>query len=218
VGELHERADDAVGVTSMLKRIHIRGLRHSTVAPYLALFIALGGTAYAGVTLPRSSVGPKQIQAGAVKSGKVKNRSLRAAEFRAGEVPEGEQGPPGPQGVQGPLGPVGPQGPEGNVAAVTVEFTQASADLAGAGASASYNAFCPSGQVAIGGGFRGDFQDSEQTNVGSSRPSRSTGDTEPPLDGESYTGWRITVVNETGVAGIRPEVWAICAPAPPPDV
>lgn len=32
---------------------------HSTVIAYLALFVALGGTAYAATQLPKNSVGPK---------------------------------------------------------------------------------------------------------------------------------------------------------------
>ncbi len=37
---------------------HIRG----NVVAYLALFVALGGTSYAAVSVPRNSVGAPQIQ------------------------------------------------------------------------------------------------------------------------------------------------------------
>ena len=65
----------------------------------------------------------------------------------------------------------------------------------------------------FGGGARGDAQDSEETIVTSSRPSVSAMSTNPPLDGGTFTGWRITVVNPTGgtATGIRPEVWVVCA-------
>ena len=74
----------------------------------IALFIALGGVAYAAVQLPRNSVGSKQLRARAVKrsdiaadavnSGKVANGSLRAGDFASGQLP---QGPTGPTGLAG---------------------------------------------------------------------------------------------------------------------
>jgi hypothetical protein len=97
---------------------------------------------------------------------------------------------------------------------ITTVFVQAAADLAD-NTSSSYNAFCPAGQIAIGGGGRGDDQDSEFTNVGSSRPAISAGNTEPPLVGQGFGGWRITVFNPAGgPATVKPEVWAICASLP----
>jgi hypothetical protein len=82
----------------------------------------------------------------------------------------------------------------------------------------SYNVCCLAGQQAIAGGARGDATDSEATSVTSSRPAISSGNTEPPLSGGSFTGWRITATNLPGgvVAGIRPEVWVVCVPAPAP--
>jgi hypothetical protein len=100
---------------------------------------------------------------------------------------------------------------------VTVQFEEATADLAD-GASASYDVFCPAGEQAIGGGARGDATDSEATNVGSSRPAISASNTGPPVDGQSFTGWRATVLNPAGgvTTGIRPDVWVVCVPAPAP--
>jgi hypothetical protein len=52
---------------------------------------------------------------------------------------------------------------------------------------------------------------SEETILTNTRPAISAGNTEPPLVGQGFTGWRITVVNPTGGnTGIRPEVWAVC--------
>jgi hypothetical protein len=42
----------------------------------IAVFLALGGGAYAALKLPKNSVGPKQIKAGAVGSAEVKNNKL----------------------------------------------------------------------------------------------------------------------------------------------
>src|SRR3712207_4833178 len=80
---------------SYLRRHHI-GL--------LALGIALTGTAYAA-TLPKNSVGTRQLKNGAVSakdikrnavsSSKVKNRSLLAKDFKAGQLPKGPKGEAG---------------------------------------------------------------------------------------------------------------------------
>jgi hypothetical protein len=74
---------------------HLRG----NIVAYLALVVALGGTSYAAVALPKDSVGASQIKAGAVRSGEVKNGSLKALDFKGGQVPSG---PAGPQGATGP--------------------------------------------------------------------------------------------------------------------
>ena len=185
----------------------------ANVLSVVALFVALGGTSVAAISLSKNSVGASQIKKNAVggseirknavRSGEVRNGALRAGDFAEGQLPAG------PQGLQGLQGPEGPRGTFGEV---TVQFEQAAVDLAD-GANASYNAFCPEGQRGIGGGARGDATDSEATNVTSSRPAMSSGNTEPPLDNGTYTGWRITVVNLPGgvMTGIRPEVWAVCA-------
>jgi hypothetical protein len=84
------------------------------VVACVALFVALGGTGYAALQLPRNSVGSKQIRKGAVKNSeiarnavtgaKVRPRSLTASDFRASSLPRG------PRGLTGPAGPAGPAG------------------------------------------------------------------------------------------------------------
>jgi hypothetical protein len=89
------------------------GLTYANVIATLALFLALGGGAYAAFKLPKDSVGSKQLQADAVNSSKVKNRSLLANDFKAGELPAGAQGPQGIQGIKGDTGTQGTQGIQG---------------------------------------------------------------------------------------------------------
>lgn len=48
-----------------------------------------------------------------VNGAKVRNHSLRAVDFKAGQLPEGPQGREGPRGTQGPQGEKGAQGPQG---------------------------------------------------------------------------------------------------------
>jgi hypothetical protein len=64
------------------------------VISIVALFVALGGTGYAAMALPKNSVGAKQIKRNAVTSKKVKNRSVRAADLAAGVIPPGFSGRP----------------------------------------------------------------------------------------------------------------------------
>jgi hypothetical protein len=60
------------------------------VVATIALFVALGGGAFAAITLPKNSVGSKQIKRNAVNGKKVKNRSLSGADInlsKLGKVP-----------------------------------------------------------------------------------------------------------------------------------
>jgi hypothetical protein len=92
------------GFISYLRR-HYIGL--------LALCVVLTGTAYAA-SLPKDSVGTRQLKDGAVSAAKIKrnavsspkvrNRSLRAKDFKAGQLPRGPKGPKGDKGDQGDAG------------------------------------------------------------------------------------------------------------------
>lgn len=60
--------------------------RHNTVIAYLALFVALGGSAYAATQLPKNSVGPKQLKANAVTGPKIKNGAVTGSKIGANSV------------------------------------------------------------------------------------------------------------------------------------
>jgi hypothetical protein len=83
------------------------------VVALLALVVAVSGTSYAAVTLARNSVGAKQLKAGAVTGAKVKDASLSAADFAAGQLPTTGQGPAGPAGAPGAPGAAGAAGQPG---------------------------------------------------------------------------------------------------------
>ena len=124
----------------------------------LALFIALGGTSYAALKLPANSVGAKQIKANAVTSSEVKNRSLRLADFAAGQIPPGPAGPAGPAGPQGPSGAKGDTGPSFVPTVRPIEAASAEDASDEKGAQAS----CRQDEVAVGGYYI--------TPMGSGRP------------------------------------------------
>jgi hypothetical protein len=71
------------------------------VVASVALIVALGGTSYAALKLPKNSVGAKQIKSNAVTSAKIKNGTLKTTDFKANDAPEGPQGPQGPAGPSG---------------------------------------------------------------------------------------------------------------------
>jgi hypothetical protein len=75
------------------------------VVACIALVFAMTGAGYAAGMLGPNTVGTKQLKKNAVISSKVKNRSLLAVDFKAGQLPRGAQGP---QGAQGPPGPSNP--------------------------------------------------------------------------------------------------------------
>lgn len=84
----------------------------------IALFVALGGSSYAAVTITgknikNDSVTTKDIKNNSVTGRDVRNRSLQAQDFKPGQLrggPAGSGRAPGPQGPAGPQGAPGPQG------------------------------------------------------------------------------------------------------------
>lgn len=86
-----------------------RHLNYANVISTLCLFIVLGGSAAAAVTITG-----KQVRDNSLTSADIKNRTLREADFKPGVLPQagpGEAGVPGPQGPKGDAGPQGDAGP-----------------------------------------------------------------------------------------------------------
>jgi hypothetical protein len=98
--------------------------RPSDILSVAAVFIALGGTSYAAFSLPRASVGERELKRDAVSSTRIADRSIKKRDLardvlagRGGQAgpagPTGPAGPKGDAGLQGPRGETGPQGPAG---------------------------------------------------------------------------------------------------------
>jgi hypothetical protein len=67
-----------------------RQLSFANVTAVLALFVALGGTGYAAISLPRNSVGSAQIRRAAVTSSKIHASAVGRAAIRSNAVGSSE--------------------------------------------------------------------------------------------------------------------------------
>jgi hypothetical protein len=101
-----------------------RHLTYANVAASLALFLALGGAAYAATQLPKNSVGTNQIRKEAVTAGKIAKKTRQQLQGQRG--PAGQQGPQGKtgkQGAKGATGAIGARGAQGNTGAPGIDGT-----------------------------------------------------------------------------------------------
>ena len=194
--------------------------RHGTAVAYLALFAALGGSAYAAVT-----VTGKNIKDGTVTGRDVKNSSLGTSKLSPSAVssltgkpgpagPQGEKGAAGPAGATGPAGPTGPKGETGATGPAGPEGPQGSRGLQGPSGISGWEyrvsngvrlgsyetgttqVLCSSGKKPIGGG------------VGSTHH-RTYASTNRPI--EPGTGWVVTAHNSADYTAATVYAWVICA-------
>jgi hypothetical protein len=205
------------------ERLGLRLPSPSTVIAVIALLVALGGSAYAAGLLPANSVGTAQLRADAVVSSKVKNGSLRAVDFKAGQLRAGPRGPAGAAGATGPAGPAGPagatgpqgapgsaggQGPKGDPGGLA-SVTYVSALFGPFPANSQYlgEAPCGSGQHAVGGGVLTDSGNPGEQAVNSTFPSDGSG-----TGTQGNTAWGAYVDNlSSGALGFT--VYAVCTAA-----
>ncbi|MGZ4270414.1 MAG: hypothetical protein ACXVSX_14540 [Solirubrobacteraceae bacterium] len=178
-----------------LRRLRQR-LTYANVTATAALFVALGGSSYAAVTLPRNSVGAAQLRKSSVRSDKVRDRSLevRDLSLRARESLRGQRGPVGPQGPPGGTGSSGSS--SGGTSGIGLVYRTATGSV-GASASNSTTASCDPGQHVTGGGLRVD--------TGSDASARES------YPSSSNTAWTARVGNDDLSAGATYTVIAICA-------
>lgn len=78
-------------------------LSFANVTAFIALFVALGGAAYAAGTISGKSIVDHSITGKDIKQGSIPLTALK-------KLPVG---PEGPKGATGPAGPAGPKGPTG---------------------------------------------------------------------------------------------------------
>ena len=178
--------------------------RHTTAVAYVALVAALGGTAYAAV-----SVSGKNIKDGTVTGRDVKDRSLALSELsptaagalagpRGPAGSPGERGPAGPKGDDGPAGARGPQGstgPQGPSGISGLEYRTDGRDIK-PDHYAAWQVTCPSGKKPLGGGVATTSAWQAQSPIHQSAPTTN--------------GWFVSVVNTApNPAGFF--AWVVCA-------
>lgn len=175
-------------------------LSYANIIATVALFLALGGSSYAALTLPKGSVGPKQLQKNSVTSIKVQRGSLLGSDFKRSERAK-LAGPRGPQGLQGPQGVPGPAG------ATQVITRYSDLDEVAPDTTKGNSVDCLPGEVATGGGvlltngFTGDMM------VNQSYPKTDAAD--------KPVGWNVRAFNIDADADdadtIAVRAYAICA-------
>ncbi|SRR6266536_438300 len=145
----------------------------------LALFLALGGTTYAAASLPKNSVGTRQIKNGAVTKPKIAKKTIAAL-----RGVRGRQGLQGPKGDKGDSGQQGPRGP------VSVTWKRSSLLSIGPGVTEGVVLGCPTGFYAIGGGVN---VFAVKVNILASYPDKSPGSAAP-------NWWQMKLVNNDTVS------------------
>ena len=139
------------------------------------------GQAAGRLALGKSSVGTAQLKKNAVTSAKVKNHSLLAVDFKAGQLPAGPQGPKGDTGPQGPRG-----------IAETVQ-RYAPVESVAANSSATSTAWCNAGEIATGGGGV-TYDPANDVFLVTSAPAPGA------VSGKPFSGWGVAVRNTSGSA------------------
>jgi hypothetical protein len=204
-----------------------RTTRYANITATLALFVALGGTSYAAVTITGADIQDASIRSadlarGAVTSAKVRNGSLTVKDFASGQLwpgatgargaigPEGPAGGAGARGAhgergEGAPGPPGPKGDRGSPGAdgltsLTIRATRAIND----DQHGTLKIECLDGERAVSGSTGLDGNSHHDVVL------RNPGGEPTAAVGAVPTGWRVDWTNDSGfVASIRLSV--ICA-------
>jgi hypothetical protein len=175
---------------------------HATVVAYLALFVALGGSAYAVGKLDGDSIAKRSIPGNRLEKGSVGTKEVKdllAKDFKKGQLPAGPRGLQGIQGIQGVQGPSGATN-------VVVRLSSPQA-FPGTGAVAPV-ATCATGERATGGGLISSSTTNGDATVGS-HPTAAGGGV--AAEGDTPVGWRSVYQASAGNASRVITTYAICA-------
>lgn len=183
-------------------------LTYANVVSTLCLFILLGGTAYATLSLPKNSVGPKQLKPSSVTGPKVKNGSIAAADLKQNAIAALVQATSYTKTES-----------DARYLRGTVVETKSFKLGEGSGESSSKEVACPAGYQAVGGGVDtsntgGNILVTASTpTFNGSRPEQSIGEGEHK-EGPA-NGWFGAIARKDpagpGVSGFD-EVSVICSP------
>ena len=181
--------------------------KRPTVIAITALVISVFGATPLGhaagrLILPKASVGSVQLKAGAVTGLKVKDGTLQAADFAAGQLPagpQGEKGDPGPKGdpgEKGEKGDAGPKGAQGEPGATKV-IARVS-DLVVSATVAVAKVECLPGETLVGGG--------SYANTGA-----LGSEALPQISAPILGGWYVLVENVGGGGTVMARAYAMCS-------
>lgn len=121
-----------------------RHLSYANVMATVAVFVALGGTSYAVATLPKNSVGSKQIRSGAVGKSEIRRGAVRSKQLHNGSVSLRDISSGAKSALRGQRGETGPPGPASLPYSAAVD--------SGAGVRSTTGGHISSHQRAIGSG------------------------------------------------------------------
>jgi collagen triple helix repeat protein len=190
-----------------MKKLTLRRPSAAVAISSAALFVSLGGGAYAAASLPAHSVGARELKLRAVTSATVRDGSLRSSDFASGQLPagpkgdrgaKGDTGATGDTGAKGDRGPKGDMGPAG-IAGVTV---RSQTDSISGFVLQEYEVHCADGELALGGGGR----------IGTGGvPNTALTHSAPLADGSGRPiGWYVVLLNHNAAAQ-QVAVYATCA-------
>ena len=189
-----------------MRKLVARRPSPALVVACLALFVSLGGTSLAVVNaLPRNSVGAAQIRNNAVNSLKIKNGTLLALDFKAGQIAKGDKGDKGDAGAAGAKGDTGAKGDKGDTGpnpAATAIVRQASGPLSTTTSEAVVS--CNGDERAVGGGA------AWSSSVAPGNPAVITDMPSPGGDGTVPIGWRAVVKNMAASGSVSGRVFVVC--------
>jgi hypothetical protein len=177
---------------------------YANVTATLALFVALGGGAYAATALPANSVGSRQLRKNAVVSAKIKNNAINGSKVRDNSLTGGDINESSLAKL--PSATVADTATNASHAAASAALDKATYKTATGTAPASSaanvaTATCDAGQHVVGGGVKLDPPGIGLIN-----------DSYPDV---SNTAWTVHVGNATGGTGVPATplsftVYAIC--------
>jgi hypothetical protein len=182
-------------------------LSYANVMSTIAVFIVLGGGAYAAVKLPKNSVGTKQLKNGAVTKQKLA-RGVATAGPKGDKGAKGDQGPAGKDGLNGTNGKDGLNGAN---AATTAVIRRGATNLLAKQTSGAATASCLPGERMIGGGggWMGSITDGIIETDGISWNGPADG-LSGAADQATTNTWRVAGVNLENTFAHRLVAYAIC--------
>ncbi|MGV1047541.1 MAG: hypothetical protein ACOYD4_03320 [Solirubrobacterales bacterium] len=170
-------------------------ITYANVVATVALFIALGGAAYAATQPPKNSVGSRQLRKGAVRTSDIGDGAVTLSKIETAAR----------LALQGAEGQRGSQGPAGTFGAVVTRWVQF--EVAGNSLSSQIRASCQAGERAVGGGVGFMTSPGSTDRIFYSGPAGAEGE---PAQGATAVAWEGALFNsEPSSRAAR--VFVLCA-------